>query len=263
MRVRSMVGLIPLLAVEVIDPALINALPEFADRLRWFLRYRPDLANLISRWNEPGMGERSLLSLLRGHRMKMLLRRMLDEGEFLSGHGIRSLSKAHEAAPFMFRYNGYSAEVAYVPADARTKMFGGNSNWRGPVWMPLNVLLIEALQRFHAYYGDDFRVECPVGSGRMLTLAEAASEIAGRLVRLFLRDDSGRRAYAGGNGEPSDAGPGEDAIAFHEYFDGDTGRGLGASHQTGWTGLVALLIQQGFGWSKRVQETRSEAETVK
>ena len=254
MRVRSIVGLIPMLAVEVIDPALINALPDFAGRLRWFLRYRPDLASLISRWNEPGMGERSLLSLLRGHRMKMLLQRMLDEREFLSGHGVRSLSKAHERSPFVFTDGGVSATVAYVPGDARTKMFGGNSNWRGPVWMPLNVLLIESLQRFHSYYGDDFKVECPVGSGQMVTLAEAAAEVAGRLVRLFLRDGQGRRAYANGNGEPSDAGPGlgagvgEDAIAFHEYFDGDTGRGLGASHQTGWTGLVALLIQQGFGW---------------
>ncbi len=247
MRVRSLVGLIPMLAVEVIDPALIEQLPEFARRLRWFLRYRPDLAGLISRWTEPGMGERSLLSLLRGHRMKMLLTRMLDEAEFLSPHGIRSLSKAHEAHPFVFQHDGRSYGVDYVPGESRSKVFGGNSNWRGPVWMPLNVLLIEALQRFDSYYGANFKIECPVGSGQMRSLAEAADEIGGRLVRLFLADANGRRPAMQGDPPPGGAGPGEDAVIFHEFFDGDTGRGLGAAHQTGWTGLVALLIQQGFG----------------
>ncbi|GAC1336679.1 MAG: glucosidase [Acetobacteraceae bacterium] len=248
MRVRSLVGLIPLLAVEVIDPALIKALPEFARRLRWFLRYRPDLAGLISRWSEPGMGERSLLSLLRGHRMKMLLLRMLDEAEFLSPHGVRSLSKAHAEHPFVFVHEGQRFGVEYVPGASRTKLFGGNSNWRGPVWMPLNLLLIEALQRFHTYYGDEFKVECPVGSGQMLTLAEASGEVAARLVRLFMAGADGIRPAMRDEKPPGGAGPGEDAVLFHEFFDGETGIGLGASHQTGWTGLVALLIQDGHGW---------------
>ncbi len=250
MRVRSLVGLIPMLAVEVIDPKLILALPEFATRLRWFLRYRPDLAGLISRWSEPGVGESSLLSLLRGHRLKMLLLRMLDERELLSPHGVRSLSKAHEARPFVFSHGGRDYSVAYVPGDSKTKLFGGNSNWRGPVWMPLNVLLIEALRRFHRYYGDEFTVECPVGSGRMCTLAEAAAEVANRLVRLFLLDSAGERPAMREQPVPGGAGPGEEAVLFNEYFHGDTGRGLGASHQTGWTGLVALLIQEGYGWRK-------------
>ncbi len=250
MRIRSLVGLIPMLAVEVIDPELVLALPEFARRLRWFLRYRPDLAGLISRWSEPGIGERSLLSLLRGHRMNMLLRRMLDESEFLSPHGIRSLSKAHEAQPFVFSHDGQSYSVQYVPGDSKTKLFGGNSNWRGPVWLPLNLLLIESLQRFHRYYGDDFTVECPVGSGRMVTLAAAAGEVADRLVRLFLRNSNGERPAMQGQSVPGGAGLGEEAVLFNEFFHGDDGRGLGASHQTGWSGLVALLIQDGFGWRK-------------
>ncbi len=247
MRVRSLVGLIPMLAVEVIDPKLIERLPEFARRLRWFLNHRPDLAGLISRWTEPGMGERSLLSLLRGHRMKKLLVRMLDEAEFLSPHGVRSLSKAHEAHPFVLQHDGHSYAVGYVPGESATKVFGGNSNWRGPVWMPLNVLLIGALRRFDSYYGASFKVECPVGSGQMRSLAEVADEIGLRLVRLFLADAHGHRPALQGEAPLGGAGPGEDVLAFHEFFDGNTGRGLGASHQTGWTGLVALLIQQGLG----------------
>ncbi len=240
MRIRSMVGLIPLLAVEVIDSAVFDRLPDFARRLRWFLRYRPDLAGLISRWAEPGMGERRLLSLLRGHRMKLLLRRMLDEAELLSPHGVRSLSKAHAAAPFTLRHDGVAYSVNYEPGESRTTVFGGNSNWRGPVWMPVNALLIEALRRFQSYYGDEFRVECPAGSGRMATLAEVADELSGRLVRLFLPGPDGTRPALHGNPVPDGAEP---ALLFHEYFHGETGQGLGASHQTGWTSLVALLIQ--------------------
>ena len=263
MRVRSIVGLIPMLAVEVIDPALVNALPDFASRLRWFLRYRSDLANLISRWNEPGKGERSLLSLLRGHRMKMLLERMLDEKEFLSPHGIRSLSKVYEQHPFVFEQGGGTWEVSYVPGDSTSKMFGGNSNWRGPVWMPLNLLLVESLQRFHAYYGDEFEVECPVGSGKMITLAQAAAELANRLVGLFKRGPDGIRPCSRGDRAPRDAGLGEEAIVFNEYFHGDDGRGLGASHQTGWSGAVALLIHQGYGWTRPEPEGAGEvAEKV-
>lgn len=241
MRVRSLVGLIPILAVEVLDPALIEALPDFANRLRWFLNYRPDLANLISRWSEPGMGERQLLSLLRGHRLKELLKRMLDETEFLSAHGVRSVSRAHLQHPFTLDLDGHVYGVDYEPGESRTKLFGGNSNWRGPVWMPINVLLIESLRRFHSYYGPDFTVECPVGSGRMLDLAHVADELSARLCRLFLRNDDGARPALQGAGIPNPA-DGEPLLLFHEYFHGDTGQGLGASHQTGWTGLIALLL---------------------
>ena len=245
MRVRSMVGLVPLLAVEVIDSAVFDRLPDFARRLRWFLRYRPDLASLISRWAEPGAGERRLLSLLRGHRMKQLLRRMLDEAELLSPYGVRSLSKAHGAHPFEFTHGGITYGVEYQPGESRTRVFGGNSNWRGPVWMPMNVLLVEALRRFHSYYGDDFLVECPVGSGRMRTLAQAADEISDRLVRLFLPGPDGTRpAMRDDDLPPAQDGEAEPALLFHEHFHAETGRGLGASHQTGWTSLLALLIQQ-------------------
>jgi hypothetical protein len=244
MRVRSLVGLIPLLAVEVIGAEVIDSQPDFAERLRWFLGYRPDLAGLISRWAEPGAGERRLLSLLRGHRMKALLRRMLDEKEFLSPHGIRSVSKAHEDKPFIFTFGGKSYGVSYTPGESTTRLFGGNSNWRGPIWFPLNVLLIESLRRFHDYYGDDFLIECPVGTGQMMTLAEAANEVRRRLVDLFLKDPDGSRPAlpAPEGGAQGNKWPGEEALEFHEYFHGDTGRGLGAAHQTGWTGLIALII---------------------
>jgi hypothetical protein len=238
MRVRSLVGLIPLLAVEVIGAEVIDRLPDFAGRLRWFLGYRPDLAGLISRWAEPGAGERRLLSLLRGHRMKALLARMLDEAEFLSPYGVRSLSKAHEAAPFRFVHDGREYGVAYSPGESPTRLFGGNSNWRGPIWFPLNALLIEALRRFHDYYGEDFLIECPVGTGQMRTLAQAAEELRLRLIAMFRKGADGRRPIEGAGRR----WPGPDALEFHEFFHGDTGRGLGAAHQTGWTGLVALLI---------------------
>mgnify|MGYP001053737352 CR=1 FL=1 len=243
MRLRSMVGLIPLFAVEVLEPELLDALPEFHRRLKWFLNYRPDLAALVSRWEQPGVGDRNLLSLLRGHRMKRLFARLLDETEFLSDHGVRALSKAHEAQPFEFDFGGEHHEVRYVPGDSDSYMFGGNSNWRGPVWMPVNFLLVESMQRFHHYYGDDFKIECPVGSGNEVTILEASEEITRRLQRLFMRDANGRRAVFG-NVEKYQSDPHfRDYVPFHEYFHGDTGRGVGASHQTGWTGLIAKLIQ--------------------
>ena len=236
LRVRSMVGLIPMFAVEVLGSDVFRRMPAFAERLRWFLANRPDLASLVSRWTEPSSGERNLLSLLRGHRLKKLLARMLDATEFLSEHGVRSLSKAHGAHPYGFDHDGTHFEVDYEPAESRSGMFGGNSNWRGPVWMPVNYLLIESLREFHTYYGDDFTVECPVGSATMLTLDQVADELSRRLCRLFLRGPDGARPALVGGGVP------DGQILFHEYFDGDTGRGLGASHQTGWTGLVALLL---------------------
>jgi hypothetical protein len=245
MRVRSLVGLIPMLAVEVLDASAHDVVPDFSERLRWFLRYRPDLAKLISRWSEPGMKERGLLSLLRGHRMKMLLVRMLDEKEFLSPYGVRSLSRAHLDAPFSVRLDGHVYSIDYEPAESRTGTFGGNSNWRGPLWMPINMLLIEALRRFDSYYGPDFRVECPVGSGQMLSLLEVAKELRRRLITLFLRGPDGVRPALRHAGIPQTEGE-EEALLFHEFFHGDTGEGLGASHQTGWTGLIALLIQEAY-----------------
>jgi hypothetical protein len=241
MRVRSMVGLIPLFAVEVLDGAVVSRLPEFSARLRWFLDHRPELAALVSRWQERSEDERQLLSLLRGHRMKCLLRRMLDETEFLSDYGIRSLSKYHEEHPFAFEHAGSEFSIGYVPGESKTGAFGGNSNWRGPIWFPVNFLLIESLRRFHSYYGDDFQVECPVGSGRLLTLNEVADEITQRLTRIFRRGKDGRRPVFNGDDHYERAAF-RDEMLFYEYFDGDDGHGLGAAHQTGWTGLVALLL---------------------
>ena len=242
LRVRSMVGLIPLFAVETLEPEILYKLPDFHRRLRWFLSNRPDLSNLVSRWNEPGRGERRLLSLLRGSRMKRLLRRMLDESEFLSDYGVRSLSKHHERHPYTFDCEGNRLTVAYVPGESDSGLFGGNSNWRGPIWMPVNYLLIESLQKFHHYYGEDFLIECPTGSGTMMTISQVADELARRLTRLFLRDKQGRRPAFGEYSKLQQDPHFRDHLLFHEYFHGDTGRGLGAAHQTGWTGLVAKLL---------------------
>jgi hypothetical protein len=246
MRVRSLVGLIPLFAVEVLESSVIRRLPDFSRRLHWFLNHRPELARLVSRWMDQGDEERHLLSLLRGHRMKCLLRRMLDETEFLSEFGIRSLSKFHEQHPFILDIDGAHFGIGYVPGESTTGVFGGNSNWRGPIWMPVNFLLIESLYRFQSYYGDDFRVEYPVHSGKFLCLADVANELARRLCRLFLRDGNGRRPVLG---PPPPAGRPDfqENPLFYEYFHGDTGRGCGAAHQTGWTSLVTILLQATSG----------------
>jgi hypothetical protein len=242
LRVRSMVGLIPLFAVETLEPELLDELPDFKRRLEWFLRYRPDLAGLVSRWHEPGSGDKRLLSLLRGHRMKALLRRMLDESEFLSDYGVRALSKAHQAQPYVWHLDGHDLVVRYQPAESDSGLFGGNSNWRGPIWFPVNYLLIESLQRFHYYYGDGFKIECPTGSGRYLTIEQVAEELTRRLTRIFLRGANGRRPFLGDNDKLQNDPNFRDHILFYEYFHGDNGRGVGASHQTGWTGLVAKLL---------------------
>lgn len=243
MRIRSIVGLIPLFAVHVLEEGIHGSLPGLRERLRWFLRHRPDLASLVSRWTEHGKGNSALLSLLRGHRMKALLRRALDESEFLSDHGVRALSRFHRDHPFVFHHNGQSFCIKYLPGESDSRVFGGNSNWRGPVWMPVNYMLIESLYEFHRYYGDDFRVEYPTGSGKKFSLSEIADELARRVTTLFLKNADGERpvmaAYPLLNGDPVS----RDLVLFHEYFHGDNGRGIGASHQTGWSGLVALLFQ--------------------
>jgi Mannosylglycerate hydrolase MGH1-like glycoside hydrolase domain/Glycosyl hydrolase family 63 C-terminal domain len=243
LRLRSMVGLIPMFAVEVLDASVFARLPAFRARSLWFLEHRPQLAQLVSRWHDPSAGDKHLLSLLRGHRMKRLLSRMLDETEFLSDYGVRSLSKFYKNNPYVFEHAGNRISVHYVPATCKSDIFGGNSNWRGPIWFPVNYLLIESLQRFYSYYGDDFRVECPVGSGNLLHLGEVAAELSRRLCRLFLRDQAGRRALFGDSPIEQADPDFHDNLLFYEFFDGDTGKGLGAAHQTGWTALVALLLR--------------------
>ena len=243
LKVRSMVGLVPLFAVETLDPALLKKLPNFTARMKWYLAHRPDRANLVSRWEETGTGERHLLSLLRGHRMKCLLRRALDETEFLSDHGIRALSKVHDREPFRLEAGGEIHEVRYWPAESQAGLFGGNSNWRGPVWLPMNYLLIESLQKFHHYYGDDFKIECPTGSGKFLTINEVAHELSDRLVKLFRVGTDGERPALKCHPKLAKDPHFKNYILFSEYFHGDTGRGVGASHQTGWTGIVAKLIR--------------------
>jgi hypothetical protein len=254
LRIRSMVGLIPLFAVEVLDSQLVDRLPEFTTRLHWFLEHRPELARLVSRWADASADERHLLSLLRGHRMKCLLRRLLDDGEFLSEFGVRSLSKFHEHHPFELEHNGTRFSISYAPGESTSGLFGGNSNWRGPIWMPVNYLLIESLHRFHSYYGDDFRIEFPVRSGEYISLADVADEIARRLCRIFMRDRVGRRPVLGA---PQPAGRPEfhDNPLFYEYFHGDSGRGCGAAHQTGWSALIAILLHPRQGSVKGIGDT--------
>jgi len=243
LKIRSIVGLIPLFAVEILEPEFLERVPQFKERLEWFLNHRPDLARLVSRWYEPGVGQRRLLSLLRGHRMKMLLKRMLDESEFLSDYGVRALSKFHKDHPYKFHLNGQVYQVDYEPGESSSGLFGGNSNWRGPIWFPVNFLLIESLQRFHHYYGDDFKVECPTGSGKYRTILEISEELSRRLVRIFMREKNGRRPAFGKHEKFQEDEHFKDYLLFYEYFHGDNGRGVGASHQTGWTGLIAKLLQ--------------------
>lgn len=244
LKLRSMVGLIPLFAVEVIDPGMLEKLPDFKRRVEWVLTNRPDLASLISRWYEPGKGETRLLSIIRGHRMKMILKRVFDESEFLSDYGVRSLSKYYESNPYEFRVGNEVLRVAYTPAESTGAMFGGNSNWRGPVWFPMNFLIVDSLLKFHQYYGDDFEIEYPTNSGQMVTIREAALSVAERLIHIFVPDETtGLRPYQRGYDKFNTDPHFRDHLQFFEYFNGNDGSGLGASHQTGWTGLIAELIE--------------------
>ncbi|MFN8627726.1 MAG: glucosidase [Candidatus Binatia bacterium] len=245
LKVRSLVGLIPLLAVETLESDMVDKLPGFKRRMQWFIENRPDLSDHVETQTTPGLRVRRLLALANRHRLRQLLRYMLDEGEFLSPYGVRALSRAHREQPYVLTLNGTPHRVDYEPAESTTDLFGGNSNWRGPVWFPVNFLLIEALQKFHHYLGPEFTVECPTGSGQRLTLWQVAAEISRRLARIFLRDDNGRRPVYGGTAKFQTDPHWRDLILFYEYFHGDNGSGLGASHQTGWTALVAKLIQQG------------------
>jgi hypothetical protein len=244
MKVRSMVGLIPLYAVDTLEPEALDLLPGFKTRLEWFIANREDLTDNVACMKTPGRGDRRLLSVVTAERLQRVLSYMLDEDEFLSPYGIRAISRHHRARPYVLPLDGREHRVDYEPGESSTGLFGGNSNWRGPIWFPVNYLLVESLQKFHHYFGDTLTVECPTGSGRMMTLGEVAAEISRRLSRIFLRDDDGRRPVFGDVARFHDDPHWRDYVPFHEYFHGDTGRGVGASHQTGWTGLVAKLLQQ-------------------
>jgi hypothetical protein len=243
LRVRSMVGLIPLFAVETLDPTIVDGLPGFKRRMQWFIENRPKLGENIE-IQSTDEGPRRFLSLVNRHRLKRVLGYMLDESEFLSPYGIRAISRYHRDHPYTLPVNGMEYRVDYEPAESSTGLFGGNSNWRGPIWFPVNYLLIESLQKFHFFLGDNFNVECPKGSGQSLNLWDIAGEISQRLTRIFLQDENGRRPVFGGTEKFQRDPHWRDLIPFHEYFHGDNGAGIGASHQTGWTALVAKLIQQ-------------------
>ena len=236
--------MIPLFAIEVIDDALLKNMPQFMKRLNWYLRYRPNLAALVSRWNKPGADDTRLLAIVRAFRATKLLERILDRNEFLSRYGVRSLSRYHLEHPYVFETDGFRSEVGYVPAESNIDLFGGNSNWRGPIWMPINYLLIESLRKYDRFFGEGFRVECPVGTATMLSLKEITDELRSRLTSIFRRDEHGRRPVFGSNEKMQTDPHFKDYILLFEYFDGETGRGLGASHQTGWSGLIANMIAE-------------------
>ncbi|MEQ9619605.1 MAG: glucosidase [Deltaproteobacteria bacterium] len=244
MKLRSMVGLIPLYAIETLEPDALEKLKGFSRRMEWFIENRPDLQNNVACMKTKGIGERRILSIVDQHKLRLILRGMLDENEFLSPYGIRALSKYYKDNPYVFRADGHEHVVNYEPAESSSGLFGGNSNWRGPVWFPVNFLILESLQKFHHYLGDNFKVECPTGSGNYMNLWEVAAEISHRMVRIFKKDASGRRAVFGGTEKFQTDPHWNSCIPFYEYFHGDNGAGIGASHQTGWTGLVAKLIRQ-------------------
>ena len=241
-----MVGLIPIFAVEILENECIDRLPGFHKRLQWFLDNRKDLAEHISYMETVDEGEshgRRLLAIPSRERLERLLRYVLDENEFLSPYGIRALSRVHKDHPYILQVNGEEYRVEYVPGESNSGLFGGNSNWRGPIWFPLNYLLIEALERYHHFYGNTFRVECPVGSGRMMNLKEVSQEINRRLAQIFLPDNEGRRPVHADDRRYAEDPHWRNLVLFYEYFHGDTGRGVGASHQTGWTALVTRCIE--------------------
>ncbi|HEY1940467.1 MAG TPA: glucosidase [Candidatus Angelobacter sp.] len=244
LRVRSMVGLIPLYAVQIMEPELLDSMPDFKMRLEWFIENRKDLTDSMACMETVGHKERRLFSITDREQLQRILKVMLDENEFLSPHGIRALSRFHKDHPYILDVAGVNHQVDYEPGESTTGLFGGNSNWRGPIWFPVNYLLIHALRRFHEYYHESFQVECPTGSGRLMNLDEVADEISRRLVSTFQRDAKGRRPVFGGNEKFQSDPNWRDYVPFYEYFHGDTGAGVGASHQTGWTALVTKMIDE-------------------
>jgi hypothetical protein len=266
LKVRSMVGLLPLCATTIIEPSARERVPLAVARLQERLRRMPELLKSVHPTGPGhfGVADRGIMALVNPERLRRILTKMLDENEFLSPYGIRSLSKFHERHPYVFRAGGQEYRVDYLPAESNTGMFGGNSNWRGPVWMPVNALIIRALHNFYLYYGDNFKIECPAGSGRLMNLFEVSKEIADRLARIFTRDKHGRRPVYGGTEKFQSDPHWRDYILFYEYFHGDNGAGLGASHQTGWTGLVAKTIQlYGIMEPRRALEVGRQAAFAK
>jgi len=255
LKVRSLVGLIPLYASQTMEPELLDTMPAFARRLEWFIRNRPDLTENVACMHTEGRGARRLFSIARPQQLQRILKIMLDESEFLSAYGIRALSRYHLQNPYRFEFDGMVHSVNYEPAESSTGLFGGNSNWRGPIWMPVNYLLVQSLRRLHTYFGESLKVECPTGSGVQMTLAEVADEISRRLCDIFRRDASGRRPVLGANEKFQYDPHWRDYIPFHEYFHGDSGAGVGASHQTGWSALVASLIYELNATSSRTEAT--------
>ena len=252
LKVRSMVGLIPLFAVTTLEPEVINKLPGFKKRLEWFINNRITLKKNVACMETLGLGARRMLALCyvtrdrveAADKLRRILEKLLNEDEFLGDYGIRALSRFHKDNPYTFSLDGHENTVSYEPAESSSNLFGGNSNWRGPVWMPVNYLLIESLQKFHHYLGDDFKVECPTGSGKLMNLWEVSQELSTRLTKIFLKDRDQKRPLYGGIEKFHQSSHWQDLILFYEYFHGDNGAGIGASHQTGWTGLIAKLIQQ-------------------
>jgi hypothetical protein len=239
-----MVGLIPLFAVETLEPDIVEKLPGFQRRMQWFIDNHPEFREHVEMVEKPGGGVRRLLSITTRDQVPCVLRYMLDEAEFLSPYGIRALSRFHREHPYILAVNGMEHRVDYEPAESSTGLFGGNSNWRGPIWFPVNYLLIEALQKLHYFYGNGLTVPFPTGSERQMTLWEVAAELSRRLTRIFLRNAEGQRPVYGGMQKFQQDPYWRDLLLFHEYFHGDNGAGIGASHQTGWTALVAKLLQQ-------------------
>jgi len=255
LKVRSLVGLIPLFAVQTLDPELLEQLPEFKNRMHWFINHHPELTQNVACMETCGLGSRRLLAICYRDKLQRILAKMLDESEFLSEFGIRALSKFHKDHPYIWRAKGSEYRVDYEPAESSSGLFGGNSNWRGPIWMPVNFLIIESLQKFHHFYGDSFQIEYPTGSGNLMTLSDVAAELSQRLINIFVRDKHGDRPLNDLQNDQkskfdTDANW-KDLVLFHEYFHGDNGSGIGASHQTGWTGLVAKLIQQSSEYSDK------------
>jgi hypothetical protein len=242
LKVRSLVGLLPMCAVAFFDGELLQKYPEIGQRIKWFLEARPELIAFIHDPRKPGYADRKLAAILNESKLRRVLAKMLDENEFLSPFGIRSLSRYHADRPYVFNVNGQEYRVSYLPAESDSGMFGGNSNWRGPIWMPMNVLLVRSLMVYYSYFGDDFKVECPTGSGQWMNLYQVAEEISRRLTSIFLQNRDGRRPVHGGSQKFQEDRHWRDYLLFYEYFHGDNGAGLGASHQTGWTGTLARLM---------------------
>jgi hypothetical protein len=266
LKVRSMVGLLPLCATTVLEKWQRERVPQATAQLLERLRRIPELFETMHPMGPGhlGVAERGMMAPVNPERLRRILTKMLDEKEFLSPYGIRSLSKFHERRPYIFHVHGQEYRVDYLPAESNTGMFGGNSNWRGPIWMPVNALIIRSLLNFYLYYGDNFKIECPTGSGKMMNLFEVSKEISDRLTRIFTRDDQGRRPVYGGTEKFQTNPHWRDHILYYEYFHGDNGAGLGASHQTGWTGLVAKLIQlYGFLDPERLLEVGKEGAFLK